>query len=58
MSIRLRILKGDACGIIVAGKASFTGVDPFEDTESFHLGNARLVYRSFTGVDPFEDTER
>ncbi len=36
---------------------SFTGVDPFEDTESAGQYSAPIFLGGFTGVDPFEDTE-
>ncbi len=38
--------------------ARFTGVDPFEDTESILSHHLVEVTIRFTGVDPFEDTER
>ena len=57
-SIRSRILKGEVEIDAAIARASFTHVDPFEDTESTSSCPKGAPTRCFTHVDPFEDTER
>ncbi len=58
VSIRLRILKVQLAASLGVKASGFTGVDPFEDTESYLLAHRSNSPFRFTGVDPFEDTER